>query len=131
MMDVLGSPWTPLVILITFVGSLFACRGWTDRIWFMLVMPVVYGFMWFIAVLGLSGILGHLLPVKAEVVYCAILVISTVVCLGVFVVMVCSMSKDTPGGPAGYSTGKPTARSPLHRETTRLSRIPTRRRWSG
>ncbi len=127
---VIEFPLAWLIVLIVFVGSLFACRDWPMRILFVLVMPVLYAFLWIICFIalgcfialwarGMSGrTLGRLVGALA-----------TIVTGATSSIQVRSMSRDSASAAYGYSLGGRGKRPQLPEPT--LSRLPTRRRWSG
>ena len=60
--EYLSSPIFFVTLVIGVVGSLFACHSLAARIWFTLVTPIAYGFVWFICMLGVGSIVGLLFP---------------------------------------------------------------------
>ena len=126
-----SSPIGLALFVVAFIGSLFARRGIADRVWFTLVMPVVFGMVWFVSLIAIAPVIFLLFPNGPSWIDAAAFTVATMITLVAFVVLVVSMSKDTRGSTVGYSLGRRTSRSPLRRETTRLDKIPTRRTWGG
>ncbi|MFT4546103.1 MAG: hypothetical protein ACI8XO_002476 [Verrucomicrobiales bacterium] len=129
--EIVTSPLTWCIVGIAFIGSLFACRGLADRFWFTLVMPVVYAMLFFLCLLIIGGIAGNFFPPShGESLTILAILLSSITCLSIFVLQVCSMAKDTCGGSRGYSIRTTRKRYANIRPAT-LQRLPTRKRWSG
>ena len=89
----------PILIPVTVFGavfacSLFACKTWITRMLFIIVMPLIYGFIWFlsmvilgcVAMISPSGIASILDELAFAIAIC--------ISLTVFIVHVTTMSKD-------------------------------------
>jgi hypothetical protein len=129
--EILAAPLTWLVVGVAFIGGLYSCKTLAGRVWFVLVMPVIYSMLWLMCVITIGSITGSCLRGMDESLWSGLtIVIATTICLGLFIIQIVSMEKGPRHRTQGYSLGKGRGQS-LQAEATRLQRIPTRKRWSG
>lgn len=128
--EIVTSPITWAVVGIAFIGSLFACRGLADRIWFALIIPLAYGALYGLCLISICAV-GNFLPNSTrDGLNSFAIVISTTICFGIFVLQVFSMAKDPRHSTQGYSIGKARGRS-LQARAVGLQDSPMRKRMSG
>ncbi len=92
-----------LVIAATFIGSLFACRGWIQRLLFTIIMPAVYGLLWFLC-LVVIGSIALLAPASIEsIVDQLAIALATCIVIMIFLLQVIAMSKDSATSGSAYT----------------------------
>ena len=105
--EVLASPHTGVIVLVAFLGSLFACRSFAARFWFTLIAPIAYASIWSLCMITFGSIAGFIshganttgLNRVAEL-------LSILFCLGLFIVQVSAMASDPRSGRGGHAIAR-------------------------